>query len=148
MVTGFQLHWKHAGLQTVRRESNTSSTASCQDMCPKKPRCLHCFITWSAEQFNGCDCRSQEYWEIADTNTYTRREICSPVTLGLVNIGLVAQDKNCFQARVKWVKNIVSSQGNSDLVQLDIADTFGTNLSMFNNTYRVYTIRFSVRRRC
>lgn len=84
MVTGFQLHWKHAGLQTVQRESNTSSTASCQDMCPKKPRCLQCFITCSAEQFNGSDCSSQEYWEIADTNTYTHREICSSGTLTLV----------------------------------------------------------------
>lgn len=148
MVTGFQLHWKHAGLQTVQRESNTSSTASCQDMCPKKPRCLQHFITCSAEQFNGSDCSSQEYWEIADANTYTRREICSPGTLGLVNIGLVAQDKNCFQAGVNWDKNTVSSEANSDLAQLDVADAFGTNLGMFNNTYRVYAVRFSVRRRC
>lgn len=61
-------------------------------------------------------------------------------------LGLLLRVKNCFQAGIKWNKNIVSSQASSDLVQLDIVNTFGTSLGMFNKTYRVCTLRFSVRR--
>lgn len=123
MVTGFQLYWKHAALQTAHRESNTSSSAPCQDMCPKKPRCLQCFITCSAELFNGSDCSSQEYWEIADANTYTHTEICRPGTSALANISLAAQGKDCFQNWVEWDRNTVLLHRQSDEVQPDIADT-------------------------
>lgn len=122
MVTGFQLYWKHAALQTAQRESNTSSSAPCQDMCPKKPRCLQCFITRSAELFNGSDCSSQEYWETADTNTYTQRNMQAwDFSTG--------EHRSCCSGEGllpkldrMGEKYCVASQAESDLVQPDIAD--------------------------
>lgn len=117
-------------------------------MCPKKPRCLQCFITCSPEQLNGSESSSQEYWETADANTYTHTEICRPVTLAPVNIGLGEhQEKNCFQAGITWDKNRLFLHRQSQIWCNLIQQDFGTKLGVFNNTYMVYTLRFSVRRR-
>lgn len=111
---------------------------SCQDMCPKKPRCLQCFITCSPEQFIGSQSSSQEYWETADANTYTHREICRPVTLAPVNIGLSEhRGRSCFQAGLTWDKNRLFLHRQSQIWCNLIQQSFGTELGVFNNAYMV-----------